>query len=104
MGFSPRIRPRLIAVYPTHGAAIAISEGLDRDRAVDESGNQLAVFGRKGARPFNLEEQQKLYRKGDAIYKVNNEPQTAPVERRVQEPAPEPEPSTAPTRRRPGRR
>ena len=40
---------------------MALSEGLDRDRAVDESGNQLAVFGRRGARPFNLEETQRLY-------------------------------------------
>ena len=31
--------------------ALAISKGIDRDRAVDESGNQLAVFGRRGARP-----------------------------------------------------
>lgn len=60
-GFSPRPRPRLIATYATRGPALAISEGLERDRAVDESGNQLTVFGRRGARPFNLAEQQKLY-------------------------------------------
>jgi hypothetical protein len=35
--------------------------GLDRDRAVDETGGQMAVFGRLGSRPFNLEEQQKLF-------------------------------------------
>jgi hypothetical protein len=28
---------------------------------VDESGNQIAVFGRIGSRPFNLEEMRKLY-------------------------------------------
>jgi hypothetical protein len=28
---------------------------------VDESGNQLAVFGRRGARPFNRAEMQRLY-------------------------------------------
>jgi len=38
-----------------------LSKGLDRDRAVDESGNQLAVFGRRGARPFRLDEMQKLF-------------------------------------------
>jgi hypothetical protein len=60
-GFSPRPDPRLIAVYPTHGRAIGLSEGVDRDRAVDESGNQLAVFGRRGARPFTLQEQRRFY-------------------------------------------
>jgi len=61
LGFSPRPTPRLIATYPTHYPAIALSKGLDRDRAVDEMGNQLAVFGRKGARPMNLREQRNLY-------------------------------------------
>ena len=41
--------------------ALSLSKGLDRDRAVDETGNQIAVFGRLGSRPFNLEEMQKLY-------------------------------------------
>jgi hypothetical protein len=60
-GFSPRPAPRLIAWYPTAGPAIALSEGIDRDRAVDESGNQLSVFGRRGSRPFTLQEQRRLY-------------------------------------------
>ena len=60
-GFSPRPPPRLIATYHTHEPALAISKGLDRDRAVDESGNQVAVFGRRGGRPFNLEEMQRMY-------------------------------------------
>jgi hypothetical protein len=60
-GFSPRPQPRLIATFQTKGAALAISKGLDRDRAVDESGNQVAVFGRRGARPFTLEEMQRMY-------------------------------------------
>ena len=29
-----------------------LSKGLDRDRAVDETGGQIAVFGRLGSRPF----------------------------------------------------
>src|SRR5213082_2291343 len=61
-GFSPRPEPKLIAWMKTKGPAIAISKGLDRDRAVDESGNQLAVFGRRGARPFNLSEMQRMLR------------------------------------------
>jgi len=60
-GFSPRPTPRLIATAHTRGPALAISKGIDRDRAVDESGNQLAVFGRRGARPLNRDEMRALY-------------------------------------------
>jgi len=60
-GFSPRPTPKLIATAGTAGPALAISKGIDRDRAVDESGNQLAVFGRRGARPLNRAEMQRLY-------------------------------------------
>jgi hypothetical protein len=60
-GFSPRPTPKLIATAHTHGPALAISKGIDRDRAVDESGNQLAVFGRRGARPLNRAEMRSLY-------------------------------------------
>ncbi len=60
-GFSPRPTPQLVATYKTRGPAIALSRGLDRDRAVDETGHQLAVFGRRGARPLTLAEQQRLY-------------------------------------------
>src|SRR5581483_9539003 len=42
-GWSPMPRPRLVATFPTRGRALAISRGVDRDRAVDESGNQTAV-------------------------------------------------------------
>ena len=52
----------LIATYKTRGEALAVSKGLDRDRAVDESGNQVAVFGRRGARPFTFEEMQRMFR------------------------------------------
>ena len=53
-GFSPRPTPELIATFklPYGGKALAISKGVDRDRAVDESGNQIGVFGRVGARPL----------------------------------------------------
>src|SRR6476661_5592092 len=34
-GFSPRPVPILIASYKTHGPALAVSKGIDRDRAVD---------------------------------------------------------------------
>jgi hypothetical protein len=75
-GFSPRPTPQLVASYPLPlgGHAIVISEGMDRDRAVDESGNQIAVFGRVGARPLNLEEQRRLYLHGERIWKVTDDP------------------------------
>ena len=53
--------PKLIATAQTRGTALAISKGIDRDRAVDESGNQVAVFGRRGARPLNRAEALRLY-------------------------------------------
>lgn len=66
-GFSPRPVPYLVATYklPKDGHALAISRGMDRDRAVDESGNQIAVFGRLGARPLNTEEVHKMFRTHD---------------------------------------
>jgi hypothetical protein len=72
-GFSPEPRPELIATYKTKGPAVALSKGLDRDRAVDESGNQLTVFGRRGARPMTLLESQKLYLRDGKLYTVTNE-------------------------------
>jgi len=64
-GFSPEPRPQLIAWKETRSPATALAKGLDRDRAVDETGHQIAVFGRLGSRPFTLEEQRKLYLKPD---------------------------------------
>ena len=62
-GFSPRPTPQLVATYeiPKGGEALAVSEGVDRDRAVDETGNQISVFGRIGARPLNAAEQRRMY-------------------------------------------
>jgi hypothetical protein len=72
-GFSPRPQPRLISTFQTKGPAVAVSKGLDRDRAVDESGNQTAVFGRRGARPFTLEEMRRMYLTKDGrVFTVSN--------------------------------
>lgn len=60
-GFSPEPKPMLIAHRHTDGPALAVSKGLDRDRAVDETGHQVSVFGRIGSRPFNLEEMKRFY-------------------------------------------
>jgi hypothetical protein len=73
-GFSPKPMPKLIATYRTRHPALAISRGIDRDRAVDESGNQLAVFGRRGARPFNKQELQGLYLRDGQLYTVGDNP------------------------------
>ena len=60
-GFSPEPKPRVIARYPTKAPALALSKGLDRDRGVDETGHQIAVFGRIGSRPLTLKEAERLY-------------------------------------------
>lgn len=75
-GFSPRPTPHLIATkkFAKDGHALCVAEGIDRDRAVDEAGNQLSVFGRIGARPFNLEEQRRLYMHNGQLWKVTNDP------------------------------
>ena len=73
-GFSPRPTPKLIATARTRGPALAISKGIDRDRAVDESGNQLAVFGRRGARPLNRTEARAVYLRNGQLYTVTDEP------------------------------
>ena len=80
-GFSPRPRPELIATFKTKGEALAVSKGLDRDRAVDESGNQVSVFGRRGARPFTYAEMMRLLRTNDGRgdwFSVSDLPSTPP--------------------------
>ncbi len=80
-GFSPRPEPQLIAIFRTKSDALAVSKPLDRDRAVDESGNQTAVFGRRGARPFTFEETQRMLRtnagRGE-FFAVTDDPATTP--------------------------
>ena len=73
-GFSPRPTPKLIATYRTSGPALSVSKGTDRDRAVDESGNQIAVFGRRGARPFTRDEAARLYLRDGKPYTIPNDP------------------------------
>jgi hypothetical protein len=73
LGFSPKPTPQVIATRRTSGRALAISKGLDRDRAVDESGNQVSIFGRLGSRPFTLEEQQRLYMRDGKVWTVTDE-------------------------------
>ena len=81
-GFSPRpdaAAGRDATRFRKDGHALAICEGLDRDRAVDESGNQIAVFGRVGARPLNLDEQQRMYLRDGEVWKVSDNPADYPT-------------------------
>jgi hypothetical protein len=74
-GFSPAPVPELIAWAKTPTPAIALSKGLDRDRAVDETGGQMAVFGRLGSRPFTRPEMERLFLRRDGVpWKVSDEP------------------------------
>jgi len=73
-GFSPRPVPKLIAKKKLEGPALSISKGLDRDRAVDESGYQVSVFNRIGARPMTLSEMQRLFLRDGKIYTVSETP------------------------------
>jgi hypothetical protein len=72
-GFSPEPNPELIAWAKTPSPALALSKGLERDRAVDETGGQIAVFGRLGSRPFTRPEMERLFlTPGRLPYKVSD--------------------------------
>ena len=72
-GFSPAPKPELIAWARTPTPALALSKGLDRDRAVDETGGQIAVFGRLGSRPFTRAEMERLFLRRDRMpWKVSD--------------------------------
>jgi hypothetical protein len=67
---------------------------------VDESGNQIAVFGRRGARPFTLEEMQRMYLTKDGhvftVEGISHLDDKSPLPRVQQSLVPdEPSPTTA---------
>jgi hypothetical protein len=77
-GFSPEPNPRLIATRALPVPARSLSRGLERDRGVDETGGQVAVFGRKGSGPLSLEDMRSLYLDDSgAPWFVTNEPTPA---------------------------
>ena len=77
-GFSPEPKPKLIAWHRTATPALSLSKGLDRDRAVDETGGQIAVFGRIGSRPFTWEEMKRFYQRPDGtVWAVSDTPRAA---------------------------
>ena len=64
----------MIAWRKTASAAMSVAKGIDRDRAVDETGGQIAVFGRHGSRPFTGEEMRKFYLNPDgSLWTVKDE-------------------------------
>jgi hypothetical protein len=74
-GFSPAPKPELIAWARTPSPALALSKGLDRDRAVDETGGQIAVFGRLGSRPLNQSEMGRFFLNARGVpWKVDDGP------------------------------
>jgi len=60
-GFSPDPKPALIASYLTSSKALSLSRGLERDRAVDETGGQVSVFSRLGSGPLTEKDMKALY-------------------------------------------
>ena len=60
-GFSPDPVPEVIATFETEMPALSLSRALERDRAVDETGGQVAVFSRLGSGPLTEEDMRKLY-------------------------------------------
>ncbi len=74
-GFSPAPKPELIAWAKTPTPALALSKGLERDRGVDETGGQMAIFGRLGSRPFNRPEMERFFNdQWGRPYRVNDAP------------------------------
>jgi hypothetical protein len=110
-GFSPMPTPRLIATYQTRGPAIALSKGMDRDRAVDESGNQVSVFGRLGSKPLSHADMDRLISRDGQLFTVSDkapgppQPWVAPKVEAPQPPAVVVQPEAPrPERLLPGRR
>jgi hypothetical protein len=74
-GFSPAPKPELIAWAKTPAPALSLSKALDRDRGVDETGGQIAIFGRLGSRPFTRKEMERLFLTPSGVpYKVSDTP------------------------------
>ena len=59
-GFSPDPKPELVARFKTDAPALAVTRPLERDRAVDETGGQIAVFGRLGSGPLYQDDMRRL--------------------------------------------
>ncbi|MEI6235778.1 MAG: hypothetical protein WCT04_22210 [Planctomycetota bacterium] len=69
-GWTPKPNPVLVSIKKLPGTPMALSEGLQRDRGVDESGNQLSVFNRVGSRPMNKAEAERMYKIDGKVFTV----------------------------------
>jgi len=72
LGWSPAPAPALVASAPTSGPAVAVADGYKRDRASDESGNQIGITNRLGARPFNADDLNRFLYRGSSPITVEN--------------------------------
>jgi len=72
LGWGPAPTPELIASFETAGRALALAEGYKRDRPTDESGNQIGISNRLGARPFNGEDLDRMLRRRNELITVEN--------------------------------
>ena len=72
LGWAPAPVPELIAGFPTSGPALRIAEGYKRDRATDESGNQIGISNRLGARPFNADDLARWLKRNNELIIVEN--------------------------------
>ncbi len=72
LGYSPKPTPALLATFKTSGPAVGIAEGAKRDRAVDESGNQIGVSGRLGSHPLNRSDLDRLLKVNGKFFKVED--------------------------------
>ena len=53
-GFSPKPTPALIATYPIHGGALAISEGIEKQTLVTDIAKKAVAYGVEGVRVQHL--------------------------------------------------
>jgi LVIVD repeat len=72
LGWSPAPIPELIASVRTAGPALTIAEGYRRDRAVDESGNQIGISNRLGAHPFNAQDLARIVKSRNELHTEEN--------------------------------
>jgi hypothetical protein len=86
-GFSPEPKPELIAVFPMKGRALGLSRGLERDRAVDETGGQVALFNRIGSGPLSESDMRALYlnKKGEPWFVEDDPAQKITAENKTSE-------------------
>ena len=77
-GFGPEPKPTLIARYPTRSPVLSITRALERDRFMDETGHQIAVFGRRGSGPLEMDLVRRMYMNEDgSVWTVRDDPEAS---------------------------